>query len=89
MMADVDCPNGTGFLINKSSFAWSELSPPDWLASPNGDGGILYLKDGAALGTKSRVWQGWLVWDARLICIAPNRNGKFVNINDDLPVARV
>jgi hypothetical protein len=89
VMADVDCPNGTGFLINKSSFAWSELSSPDWLEAPDGVGGILYLKDGAALGTKSRTWQGWLVWDARLICVAPNRNGKFINMNDDIPVARI
>lgn len=89
VMADVDCPNGTGFLLNKGSFAWAELSSPDWLASPNGDGGILYLKDGAALGTKSRTWQGWLVWDARLVCVAPNRNGQFTSVADDLPVARV
>lgn len=86
--ADVDCPNGTGFLINQDSFAFSQLSEPDWLDAPTGGGGVLYLKDGASLGTKSRVWQGWMIWDASLVCIAPNRNGKFTSVADDLPVAR-
>jgi hypothetical protein len=89
MLADVDCPNGTGFLLNKSSFAWAQLGPPDWLEAPDGKGSILYLKDGASLGTKARTWQAWMVWDAILCCIAPNRNGMFTGINDDIPVARV
>lgn len=89
MLADVDCPNGTGFLLNKQSFAWAQLGPPDWLEAPDGKGSILYLKDGSSLGTKARVWQAWMVWDAVLICVAPNRNGQFQQINDDLPVARL
>ena len=86
--ADVDCPVGQGFLLNTNSLAWSELSQPHWLTSPDGGGMQWYLKDGSALGTKARVWQGWLVWDAVLTCVAPNRNGRFININDDVPVVR-
>lgn len=89
MMADVDCPNGTGFLLSKQSFAWAQLGPPDWLEAPDGKGSILYLKDGSSLGTKARTWQAWMCWDARLVCIAPNRNGQFQQIADDLPVARI
>lgn len=89
MMADVDCPNGLGFLLQKESFAWAQLGPPDWLEAPDGKGSILYLKDGSSLGTKARVWQGWMVWDAVLICVAPARNGQFTGVNDDLPVARI
>ena len=89
VQADVDCPAGKGFAVNKSSFAWAQAGPPDWLQSPNGDGGILYIKDGASLGTKSRVWQGWMNWDAVLVNVAPNRNGQFININDDIPVVRL
>jgi hypothetical protein len=89
VMADPDCPVGTGFAINKSSFAWAQIGPPDWLEAPDGKGSVLYLKDGASLGTKARTWQAWLVWDAWLICVAPDRNGQFTNINDDLPVARI
>ena len=89
MLADVDCPNGTGFLLNKDMFGWSQIGPPDWLEAPTGNGSILYLKDGASLGTKARTWQGWLCWDAVLTNLAPNRSGKFVNINDDQPVVRL
>jgi hypothetical protein len=89
MLADVDCPAGKGFLLNKQSFAWAQLGPPDWLEAPDGKGSVLYIKDGSSLGTKARAWQGWLVWDAVLICVAPNRNGKLININDDIPVARL
>lgn len=88
MYADVDCPAGQGFLINKESFAWAQLGEPDWLEAPDGKGSILYLKDGSSLGTKARTWQAWMVWDAVLICVAPNRNGKLININDDIPVVR-
>jgi hypothetical protein len=88
MLADVDCPAGQGFLINKQSYAWAQLGPPDWLEAPDGKGSILYLKDGSSLGTKARVWQAWMVWDAVLTCVAPNRNGKMININDDIPVVR-
>jgi hypothetical protein len=28
-------------------------------------------------------------WDAVLVCVAPNRNGQFLNINDDVPVVRL
>ncbi|HEX9007328.1 MAG TPA: phage major capsid protein [Bacteroidota bacterium] len=89
MLADVDCPAGQGFLLNKQSFAWAQLGPPDWLESPDGKGSIMVLKDGSSLGTKSRVWQAWIAWDAVLVTVAPNRNGKFININDDIPVARL
>jgi hypothetical protein len=89
MIADPDCPVGQGFLLCKDSFAWAQLGPPDWLEAPDGKGSILYLKDGLALGTKARVWQAWMVWDAVLICVAPNRNGQFQSINDDIPVARL
>ena len=89
MYADPDCPNGMGFLLNKDSFAWAQLGPPDWLEAPDGKGSILYLKDGSALGTKSRIWQAWMVWDAVLICVAPNRNGRFTSVGDDLPVVRL
>jgi hypothetical protein len=89
MLADVDCPAGVGFLINKQALAWAQIGPPDWLEAPDGKGSILYLKDGSALGTKSRAWQGWLCWDAVLACVAPNRLGKFINVNDDVPTARL
>jgi hypothetical protein len=88
-LADVDCPAGKGFALNKASFAWAQLGPPDWLEAPDGKGSVLYLKDGASLGTKARTWQAWMVWDAVLINVAPNRNGQFLNINDDIPVARI
>jgi hypothetical protein len=89
VMADVDCPAGKGFALNKGSYAWAQLSAPDWLEAPDGKGSILYLKDGAALGTKARVWQAWMNWDAVLVCVAPNRNGQFLNVNDDIPIVRL
>jgi hypothetical protein len=89
VMADVDCPVGKGFAINKGSFAWAQLGAPDWLEAPDGKGSTLYLKDGSSLGTKARVWQAWMNWDAVLVCVAPNRNGQFLNINDDIPVVRL
>lgn len=89
VIADPDCPNGTGFALNKESFCWSQIGPPDWLEAPVGGGSILYLKDGSALGTKARIWQGWMCWDAVLATVAPNRNGQFTNINDDQPVVRI
>lgn len=87
VVADLDCPNGTLFLLNKGSFAWSELSKMDWLTPPEG-GGVFHLKDGSTAGTKVRAWQAWMVWDATLICVAPNRNGKITSIADDIPVPR-
>ena len=39
-------------------------------------------------GTKLAIWQAWIYWFAQFICVAPHRNGKMININDDLPVAR-
>jgi hypothetical protein len=89
VMADVDCPAGKGFALNKGSYAWAQLSAPDWLEAPDGKGSILYLKDGSALGTKARVWQAWMNWDAVLVCVAPNRNGQFLNMNDDIPIVRL
>ena len=89
VMADPDCPVGVGFALNRQSFAWAQLGPPDWLTPPDGNGSIFTLKDGSSLGTRARIWQAWLCWDAVLATVAPNRNGKFVNINDDIPVARL
>jgi hypothetical protein len=89
MRADVDSPCGTGFLINDDGLCWSQIGPPDWLDAPDGNGSIFVLKDGASLGTRVRIWQAWIVWDASLVSIAPNRQGKMINIQDDVPVARI
>lgn len=89
VVSDVDCPFATAFGLNKASFAWAELMKPDWLTPPDGSGGILNLKDGAALGTKALVWQAWAIWYATLVNVAPLRNGKITTINDDVPILRV
>jgi hypothetical protein len=89
VVADVDCPNGTAFELNKASFAWAELAPPDWLEAPDGKGSILHLKDGSTAGSKVTVWQGWIKWYAALINVAPLRNGQITGLNDDQPVARI
>ena len=89
VISDVDCPFGKAFAINKSSLAWAELARPDWLEAPQGGGGILHLKDGATPGSKVAIWQAWVKWYATLVCIAPPRNGQIINLNDDVPIARV
>jgi hypothetical protein len=87
--ADVDAPVGTGFLLNDDVMAWSQIGPPDWLNAPDDKGSIFVLKDGSSLGTRVRTWQAWLVWDACLVCEAPARQGKMINLFDDIPVARI
>ena len=89
VIADVDAPAGVAFALNKGSFAWAEVARPDWLGAPDGNGSILHLKDGATAGSKLGIWQAWMVWYATLVNVAPNRNGKIVNINDDIPVVRL
>ena len=89
VVADVDAPNGWAFALNKASFAWAELDKPDWLSPPEGGGYTLHLKDGATAGSKLRIWQAWMIWDAALVCVAPVRNGQVTSLNDDIPVARL
>lgn len=89
VVADVDCPNGTAFELNNSSFAWAEVDKPDWLGAPDGKGSILHLKDGSSAGTKLTIWQAWMVWYARLVNVAPLQNGQITNINDDRPITRI
>lgn len=89
VVADVDCPVGCAFELNKGSFAWAEVAKPDWLEAPDGKGSILHLKDGAALGAKVAIWQAWMVWYATLVCVAPMRNGQISGLNDDIPVPRL
>jgi hypothetical protein len=89
VVSDVDAPEGVAFGLRKDSFAWAELDKPDWLEAPDGNGGVLHLKDGATAGTKVRIWQAWMVWDATLTCIAPLRNGKITGFNDDIPEQRI
>ena len=89
VIADVDAPAGIAFALNKGSFAWAEVARPDWLGAPDGNGSILHLKDGATAGTKLGIWQAWMVWYATLVNVAPNRNGKITNLNDDVPVVRL
>lgn len=89
VVSDVDCVNGTAFALNKASFAWAEVSKPDWLEAPDGKGSILHLKDGSTAGSKLAIWQAWMVWYATLVNVAPLRNGQLTNINDDKPVARL
>lgn len=89
VISDVDCPFGKAFAINKASFAWAELARPDWLEAPQGGGGIMFLKDAGTPGSKLAIWQAWVKWYATLVCVAPPRNGQIININDDVPIARV
>lgn len=89
VISDVDAPNGTAFALNKSSFAWAEVTKPDWLEAPDGKGSILHLKDGSSAGSKIAIWQAWMVWYATLVNVAPLRNGQLTAINDDIPVARL
>lgn len=89
VVADVDAPAGFAFALNKSSFAWSEVDRPGWLEPPEGQGGLLYLKDASTAGQKIAVWQAWIVWYATLVNVAPLRNGQIKNINDDIPIARL
>lgn len=89
VISDVDAPFGKAFAINKASMAWAELARPDWLEAPQGGGGIMFLKDGATPGQKLAIWQAWVKWYATLVCVAPPRNGQIVNLNDDVPIARV
>jgi len=89
VIADVDCPVGCAFELNKASFAWAEVAKPDWLEAPDGKGSILHLKDGSTAGQKLAIWQAWMVWYATLVCVAPHRNGQVNQIADDIPVARL
>jgi hypothetical protein len=89
MRADVDAPNGTFFLLNDDGLCWSQIGPPDWLQPPDDKGSVFQLKSGSTAGTWQRIWQAWLIWDAALVSIAPNRQGKGVNVFDDIPVARI
>lgn len=89
VLGDTDTPNGTGFLLNRGSFAWAQLAEPHWLEPPDGNGSMFTLKDGSSLGTRARIWQAWMVWDAVLTCAQPNKNGQFTQIADDQPIVRV
>jgi hypothetical protein len=89
MRADVDAPCGNFFLLNDDGLCWSQIGPPDWLQPPDDKGSVFQLKSGATAGTWQRIWQAWLIWDACLVSIAPNRQGKAINVFDDVPVARL
>jgi hypothetical protein len=89
MRADVDAPCGQFFLINDDGLCWSQIGPPDWLQPPDDKGSVFQLKSGATAGTWQRIWQAWMIWDACLVSIAPNRQGKAINVFDDVPVARI
>jgi hypothetical protein len=89
MRADVDAPTGNFFLLNDDGLCWSQIGPPDWLQPPDDKGSIFQLKSGTTAGTWQRIWQAWLIWDCALVSIAPARQGKAVNVFDDVPVARL
>lgn len=89
MRADVDAPCGNFFLLNDDGLCWSQIGPPDWLAPPDDKGSMFQLKSAVTAGTWQRIWQAWLIWDACLVSIAPARQGKAINVFDDVPVARI
>jgi hypothetical protein len=89
MRADVDAPCGQFFLINDDGLCWSQIGAPDWMQPPDDKGSVFQLKSGATAGTWQRIWQAWLIWDACLVSIAPARQGKGINVFDDIPVARL
>ena len=89
VIADVDAVNGMAFGLCDDSFAWAEVARPDWLEAPDGKGSIFHLKDGSTAGTKVQTWQAFICWYATLVNVAPLRNFKVTQLNDDLPVARV
>lgn len=90
VISDTFAVNGTAFALPADdTFAWAELTRPDWLLAPDGKGSILHLKDGSTSGSKVAVWQAWITWPAGLACIAPNRTGQIQNIQDDQPVTFV
>ena len=87
VVADTFARNGYAFgWPQDETFAWAELSRPDWLLAPDGKGSILHLKDGSTSGTKVATWQAFLTWPAGLACIAPNRTAQIKNLNDDVEV---
>ena len=90
VVGDTFAVNGYAFALPQDeTFAWAELTRPDWLLAPDGKGSILHLKDGASLGLKVATWQAWITWPAGLACVAPNRTGQLSAINDDVPVQYV
>lgn len=89
VIADVDAVNGMAFALNDDSFAWLEVKRPDWLEAPDGKGSIFQLKDAATATQKVGTWQAFIVWYAALVNIAPLRNGKITQLNDDQPILRV
>lgn len=88
VISDVDAPTGKAFAISKDSLAWAQLAPPDWLEAPDGNGGIMTLKDASTAGQKLAIWQGWVKWYAAFVCVAPLRNGQLTGFNDDIPILR-
>jgi len=87
VVGDTFAVNGFAFALPQDeTFAWAELTKPDWLLAPDGKGSILHLKDGSSAGSKVATWQAWITWPAGLACVAPNRTGQIKNINDDKPV---
>ena len=88
MRGDVDAPCGNLFVLNDDGLCWSQIGPPDWLQPPDDKGSIFQLKS-AGTGTWQRIWQAWLIWDCCLVSIAPNRQGKGVNVQDDVPITRI
>ena len=75
VVGDTFARNGYAFAMPQDeTFAWAELTKPDWLLAPDGKGSILHLKDGSTAGSKVATWQAWLTWPAGLACVAPNRD---------------
>jgi hypothetical protein len=90
VISDTFAVNGFAFALPQDdTFAWAELTRPDWLLAPDGKGSILHLKDGSTAGSKVATWQAWITWPAGLACIAPNRTGQLKNLQDDIPVVYV
>lgn len=90
VVADTFAVNGFAFALPQDeTFAWAELTRPDWLLAPDGKGSVLHLKDGSTAGSKVATWQAWITWPAGLACVAPNRTGQIKNLNDDKPVLYV
>ena len=87
MRGDPDAPCGHLFLLNTDGLCWSQIGPPDWLQPPDDKGSVFQLKS-AGTGAWARIWQAWLIWDCCLVSIAPVRQGKMMNIQDDVPVVR-
>lgn len=83
VVADDDCPKKYVFGINKSSLKWFEQTKPGWLTQENG--GVFHLKNSTSTSQKMNVWQAWFRWYASLGSVAPNRNGRIINAEDDVP----